>query len=51
VHFAVADRDSSAQMAQELGASILMTLDTPGGQEAVLQGKHGEVFNIIALPD
>ncbi|TWP37897.1 VOC family protein [Leekyejoonella antrihumi] len=51
VHFAVADRDSSAQMAQELGATILMTVDTPGGPEAVLQGQHGEVFNITALPD
>ncbi len=51
VHFAVADRDSSAQIAQELGAEILMTLETPAGQEATLQGMHGEVFNILALPD
>ncbi|WP_460600672.1 VOC family protein [Flexivirga lutea] len=51
VHFAVADRDSSAQIAQELGAAILMTLDTPFGPEAVLQGRHGEVFTVIAMDD
>lgn len=51
VHFAVADRDSSAQIAQELGASILTTHDTPFGPEALLQGKHGEIFAIIALRD
>lgn len=51
VHFAVADRDSSAQIAQELGASILMTTDTPMGPEALLQGKHGEIFTVIAMND
>lgn len=51
VHFAVADRDSSAQIAQELGAAILMTLDTPFGPEAVLQRRHGEVFTVIAMDD
>ncbi|MFC6704953.1 VOC family protein [Flexivirga alba] len=51
VHFAVADRDSSAQIAQELGASILMTMDTPFGPEALLQGKHGEIFAVIAMDD
>lgn len=51
VHFAVADRDSSAQIAQELGASILMTMDTPSGPEALLQGKHGEIFAVIAMDD
>ncbi|WP_265442912.1 VOC family protein [Flexivirga meconopsidis] len=48
VHFAVADRDSSAQIAQELGAEILMTYDTPFGPEALLQGKHGEVFTVFS---
>lgn len=51
VHFSVADRDSSAQIAQEAGAEILMTLDTPFGPEAILQGKHGEVFTVIATDD
>ncbi|RNI25439.1 VOC family protein [Flexivirga caeni] len=51
VHFAVADRDSSAQIAQELGAQILMTMDTAYGPEALLQGKHGEIFSVIALAD
>lgn len=51
VHFAVADRDSSAQIAQELGASILMTMDTPFGPGALLQGKHGETFMVIAMND
>ncbi|WP_170226305.1 VOC family protein [Rudaeicoccus suwonensis] len=49
VHFCVADRDSSAQIAQELGAQILMTMDTPFGPEALMQGKHGEVFSLIEL--
>ncbi|GGB30803.1 glyoxalase [Flexivirga endophytica] len=51
VHFAVADRDSSAQIAQELGASILMMMDTPFGPEALLQGQHGEIFTVIAMND
>ncbi|MBB2893960.1 VOC family protein [Flexivirga oryzae] len=51
VHFAVADRDSSAQIAQELGASILLTNDTPFGPEALLQGQHGEIFTVIAIDD
>lgn len=51
VHFEVADRDSSAQIAQELGASILLTLETPFGPEAILQGQHGEVFGVFAAND
>ena len=51
VHFAVADRDSSAQIAQELGASILMTQETPFGPEALLQGEHGEIFTVVAVDD
>lgn len=51
VHFSVADRDSSAQIAQELGAEILMTTDTPFGPEAVLRGKAGEVFTVVAGSD
>lgn len=51
VHFAVADCDSSAQIAQELGASIVMTLDTPVGPEAVLQGKYGEIFTVVEMDD
>ena len=47
VHFAVVDRDSSAQIAQELDAEILLTADTPLGPEAVIQGKHGEVFGLV----
>lgn len=51
VHFAVADRDSGAQLAQELDAEILMTLDTPAGREAVLQGRYGEIFNVLEPAD
>lgn len=51
VHFAVADRDSSMSMAEMEDAKILMTIDTPFGPEAVLEGPAGEVFNIIALTE
>lgn len=50
-HFGVADRDASAQMAQELDGYILMTFDTPLGPEAIIQAKHGEVFGIVEVAD
>lgn len=51
VHFAVADRDSSAQIAQSLGADVLMTSDSPMGPEALLRGKHGEVLSVLQVTD
>lgn len=51
VHFRVADRDSSAQIAQSLGADVLMTSDSPMGPEALLRGKHGEVFSVVQVTD
>ncbi|NYJ73159.1 VOC family protein [Allobranchiibius huperziae] len=51
VHFAVSDRDSSAQIAQSLGAQVLMTSHSPMGPEALLQGKHGEVFTVVQVTD
>lgn len=47
VHFTVASRDASAQLAQELDGEILMTLDTMAGPEATIQGRSGEVFNLL----
>lgn len=51
VHFSVVDRDSSAQIAQSLGADVLMTSDSPMGPEALLRGKHGEVLSVIQVTD
>ena len=51
VHFAVADRDSSISMVEELDGEVLMSFDTPFGPEAVVRGPGGEVFNVIALTD
>lgn len=50
-HFGVADRDSSAQLAQELDGYILMTFDSPGGPAAMVQAKHGEVFGIVEVEE
>ena len=50
-HFGVADRDSSAQLAQELDGFILMTFDSPMGPEAIIQAKHGEVFGIVEVEE
>lgn len=50
-HFGVADRDSSAQMAQELDGFILMTFESPMGAEAIIQSQHGEVFGIVEVED
>lgn len=50
-HFGVVDRDSSAQLAQELEGYILMTFDGPMGPEAIIQAKHGEVFGLVQLPE
>lgn len=52
VHFVVADRDSAVSLIEmEDDTAILMTLDTPFGPEAVVQGPEGEVFNVISLSD
>ncbi|MFC6712349.1 VOC family protein [Branchiibius cervicis] len=47
VHFNVASRDASAQIAQELDGEIIMTLDTVAGPEATIQGLGGELFNLV----
>lgn len=51
IHFEVADRDSSAQIAQGLDAEVLMTSDSPMGPEALLRGESGEIFSIIQITD
>lgn len=51
IHFEVADRDSSAQIAQNLDAEVLMTSDSPMGPEALLRGKRGEILSIIQITD
>ncbi len=51
IHFEVADRDSSAQIAQNLDAEVLMTSDSPMGPEALLRGKGGEILSIIQITD
>lgn len=51
VHFAVTDRDSSAQIAQDLDADVLMTSESPMGLEALLRGKRGEVLSVIQVTD
>lgn len=50
-HFGVAERDSSAQLAQELGGFVLMTFDSPGGPEAIIQAEHGEIFGLVEVED
>lgn len=47
--FGVADRDSSAAMAQELDGAIVMTTDARGVPEATLQAPHGEIFGIVQV--
>ncbi|GAB3587103.1 VOC family protein [Calidifontibacter terrae] len=47
VHFEVADRGASAQMAQELDGFLLMTFDSPTGPAAIVQAKHGEIFGLL----
>ncbi len=51
LHFAVTDRDSSAQIGQGLGADVLVTSDSPLGPEALLRGPHGEVFTLLQSGD
>lgn len=51
IHFEVADRDSSAQIAQSLDAEVLMTSDSPMGPEALLRGTSGEILSIIQMID
>ncbi|REF29742.1 VOC family protein [Calidifontibacter indicus] len=50
-HFGVAERDSSAQMAEELDGYILMSFETPAGREAIAQAKHGELFGLLEVDD
>lgn len=51
VHFAVADRDSSAAIAQEEEGHILRTFDSTGGPEAWIKSPTGETFLVIALSE
>lgn len=51
IHFSVVDRDSSAQIAQNLDADVLMTSESPMGPEALVRGKHGELFSLIQVSD
>lgn len=51
IHFEVADRDSSAQIAQNLGADVLLTSVSTLGPEALLRGKHGEVLSVVQVTD
>lgn len=48
--FAVGDADVSAALAAELGGSVLMPpSDSPIGRMAVVAGREGEAFGLIAL--
>lgn len=49
VHFAVASRDASISMVEELDGEVLMSFETPFGPEAVVRGPGNEVFNVIEL--
>ena len=51
VHFAVANRDASVSMVEELDGEVLMSFDTPFGPEALVRGPGDEVFGMLSLTD